>query len=106
MRQELDARIHSSGEARRNQLAGVNHTIDTVTNMQSVIERLQMDVGRAQVDHAANNGVDQADNRRFTSQVFKVFDKIAAVGAVAKTVITLFDGLFDRLGKGFLNIAL
>jgi hypothetical protein len=39
----------------------VDHAVDPVAHVQAVVEGLQVDVRGAQVDHAANDGVDQAD---------------------------------------------
>ena len=79
MRHQLNARAHRSRQARRHQLAGVDHTVHAVTHVQTVVKRLQMDVGRAQVGHLANNAVDQADHRRFAGQILQMLNKVAAI---------------------------
>ena len=57
--------------------------------MQAVVEWLQMDVGGAQLDHAPDDGVDQADDGRLARQVAQVFDEIARVALVGQRVVCL-----------------
>ena len=44
----------------RHRLGRMNDAIDAIAHMQTVVEGLQVDVGSAQVDHATDDGVDQA----------------------------------------------
>src|SRR6218665_1524069 len=87
MRQQLDARIDGSAQARRHQFAGMDHPVDAVAHMQAIVERLQVDVGSAQIDDPANDGVDQADDRRLAGQIFQMLDEIAAIEAIAEAVV-------------------
>ena len=106
MGQQFDARTDGCRKTRRHNLAQMDHAIDAVTHMKAIVKRLQMDIGRAQVRDAPNDGVDQADHRRFARQVFQVLDEIAAIHSIGKTVITIRSRLLSGLCQRLLDIAL
>jgi hypothetical protein len=68
----------------RHHLAGVQHAVDAVAHVQAVVEGLQVDVRGPQLDHAADDGVDQADHRRLAGQVAQVLDEVAGVARLAR----------------------
>ena len=73
---DLDAADHGGGEVGRRALAFVQHAVDAVAHFQAVLERFDVDVRRTQLDRALDHQVDQADHRRFGSQVAQVFDVV------------------------------
>ena len=89
MGQQFHPRIDGSAVLGSQDLCAEQHTVDAVAHMQAIIERLQVDVGCSQVDHPADDGVDQANDGRFAGEILEVLDKITGV-AVA----------FDRLVVG------
>jgi hypothetical protein len=99
VRQQLDARADGRALPRRHHLAGVQHAVDAVAHVQAVVEGLQVDVGGAQLDHAPDQAVDQADHRRLAGQVAQVLDEVARALLVQRPVVAGF-------GRGLLLLAL
>ena len=86
---DLDAADHRGGQVDRRALAFGEHAVDAVAHLQAVLERLDVDVGRAQLDRALDHQVHQPDHRRFRGEVAQVLD-VVEVAALA------FRGLDDR----------
>ncbi len=77
LRQQLQSRDDGRREPRLDDFGRVDDPVDAIAHMQAVVERLEMDVRSAQVGDAADEHVDQADDRRLAGQVAQVLDEIA-----------------------------
>ncbi|MNV28254.1 hypothetical protein D3C71_1194390 [compost metagenome] len=77
---DLDAADHRSGEVHRRAFAIDQHAIDAVTHLQAILERFDMDVGRAQFHRTLDQQVHQADDRRFGGQIAQMLDVIQRRG--------------------------
>ena len=54
--------------------------------MQTIFERLNMDVRRLHIQRTVDNLVNQANNRRFAGQVFQMLNKIV-IALTTKVII-------------------
>ena len=79
VRQQLDARADRSAVLGRHDLRRMNDAIDAVAHMKTVVERLEVNVGSAKLDHPPDDGVDQPDHRRLAGEIFQVLDEITRV---------------------------
>ena len=86
---DLDAADHRGGEVDRRAFALDQHAVDAIAHLQPVLERFDVDVGRAQLDRALDHQVHQPDHRRFRGQVAQVLD-VVQIAALA------FGGFDDR----------
>src|SRR3546814_2235160 len=67
--QDLDAADHRGGEVGGRAFAVSQHAIDAVAHLQPVLERFDVDVGRAHLDRALDDEVDQARSEEHTSEL-------------------------------------
>ena len=110
MGQQFHPGAHRGAMLGRHQLGRMDHAVDAVTHMQAVVERLQVDIGRAQLDHLADDGVDEANHRGLAGQVFQVFDKVAGVIESILVFVQphprrgLGQGPFDVAGQGDIGL--
>ena len=84
---DLDARDHRRGKAFRRRLHIVQHAVDAVPDGETVLERLDVDVGRAHVEGVRDQQADQADDRRFRREVLQLLH----VGVEGEFVDARFD---------------
>src|SRR5207248_692210 len=99
-RHDLDPRDDGRPQARRRRLGLVQRAVIAVTDAQSILERLNMNVRRSGLDRAGDQLIDEADNRRFARQVFQPLgilvarfdiadDLVRAAGAAFTSGLTL-----------------
>src|SRR5690606_39787304 len=86
---DLDAADHGGGEVGWRALALFQHAVDAIAHLEPVLEGLDVDVGRAQLDRALDHQVHQADHRGLAGEVAQVLD-VVHVAALA------LGGLDDR----------
>ncbi len=93
---DLDARDHRGGKAPRRRLDLVQHAVDPVAHDQPVLERLDVDVGRARVERIGDDQRHQADHRRFGGEILQLLD----VG-VEGEIVALLDVAQDLAERRF-----
>ena len=96
-RQDLDARDHGCALPRGNLMRQAQETVDPVAHEQRIDRRLDVDVGRARVDGARDDAVDEADDRRLAGAVPQPLQVMLAG-------IDLDDGLLAAVGPRVLGI--
>ena len=96
VRHDLDARDHRGGEAARRRLDLVQHAVDPVTDDEPVLERLDVDVGRARVERVGDDERDEPDHRRLRREVLQLLD----VGVERELVAALLDVADDLAHRG------
>ena len=79
LRHDLDARDDRGLQPARRRLDVVQHAVDAVADLELVLERLDVDVGRALLDGAVDEHVHQPDDRRLARQVAEVVDVLLVV---------------------------
>lgn len=86
---QLDARGDGSGKRGFGHFGTMQYAIDAVADVDAVFVGFDVDVGRAQVDDAGNDLVDQPDDGRLGGEVLQVFDEfaVAAEGAVEQAIL-------------------
>jgi len=80
-RHDLDAGNDRAGRARRRGFDFLQHAVDTVTHLEPVLERLDVNIGGARLDRALEDQVDQANDRGLGSQVAQVLDVFLVLAA-------------------------
>ena len=76
---DLDARDHRCGQVRRRRFDFLEHAVHAQSHLQPILERLDVDVGRARFDRALDDQIHQPDDRRFGGEIAQVFD-IVGIG--------------------------
>ena len=74
VRHDLDARDHGRGQALRRRLDVVQHAVDAIADGEAVLERLDMDVGRAHLERVGDDEAHEPDHRRFGGEVLQLLD--------------------------------
>ena len=69
---DLDPRDHRGRQALGRRLDVVQHAVDAVADVQLVLERLDVDVGRAHVERVGDEQAHEADDRRLGRQVLQL----------------------------------
>ena len=85
---DLDAGNHRGGRTGRWRLDFLQHTVDAVTHFQSILERLDVNIRGPRLDCALDDQIDQANDRRFGSQIAQMLD---IVFGAAVTFAEVFD---------------
>ena len=87
VRHDLDARDHRGGEAARGRFDFVQHAVDPVADDEPVLERLDVDIGRARVERIGDDERDEPDHGRFGREILELLD----VGVEREVVAALLD---------------
>ena len=92
LRHDLDARHDGRLQPARRRLDVVQHAVDAVADLELVLERLDVDVGRALLDGAVDEQVHQPDDRRLAGEVAQVVDVLLVVGEELEIAVAVIPG--------------
>ena len=83
-RHDLHARDHRGRQAPRRRFGLVQHAVDAVAHDQAILERLDMDVGRARLECLGEQQVHEANDRGLGGEVLQVCDVAEVLLLVAR----------------------
>ena len=96
VREDLDARDHGGREPARRRLDLVQHAVDPVAHDQPVLERLDVDVGRARSERVGDQQRHEADHRRLRREVLQLLHVGVERDLVAAHLDVVADDLAHR----------
>ena len=103
---QLHARDHGGLQLARRWVLIVQHAVNAIADAELFFERLQVNVAGALFDRGSDDGVHQADDRRFAghvAQVFQIFRHLAGLeleirfGARGRFAVVFVDRVDDLL---------
>src|SRR5690606_37891412 len=80
---DLDPADHRRGQVRGRAFAVFQHAVDAVAHLEPAFERLDVDVGRAQLHRTLDDQVHQADDRRLGGEVAQMLDVVHVAATLA-----------------------